>query len=180
MSYNLPLLAIPAYYLIALIPHAVATSIASGGSLAKHDNRNPTSTELVTKLKTKLPPKRFAKFERCKSCHRNALENFPLFIVAMLAGLYAERETGQQLHLTFYAGLQLIIRLVYTINYSESSSNHPYRANRISQRRDTGVERSPESIVVCWCYRQHNPCCQCCQSSRIELVGHYLAHCTVS
>jgi hypothetical protein len=39
------------------------------------DNRNPRSSDLKTKLRERLGPKTFAKYERAEACHANGMEN---------------------------------------------------------------------------------------------------------
>jgi uncharacterized MAPEG superfamily protein len=122
MVLNFPLLSIPLYYILALYPHARAIRIATKGDFSKHDNRNPKSTTSLEKIKQHLNPEAFAAYERGESCHRNALENFPLFVAAIFAGLLAEREAGRALGTSFFAASWLIVRTLYTINYVNTTS----------------------------------------------------------
>jgi hypothetical protein len=39
------------------------------------DNRNPRSSDLKAKLKDRLGPETFAKYERAEACHANGMEN---------------------------------------------------------------------------------------------------------
>lgn len=116
-SINWPIASIPVYYILAVIPHGIAINVSTHGDARKHDNRNPKSSDLIAKLKSKLSPRDFAKFERAESCHRNALENMPLYIASVLASLYVERQTGVKLDTGFYAALVLGVRVLYTLNY---------------------------------------------------------------
>ena len=122
MPINFPLLSIPLYYVLALWPHGRAISIATKGDLSKHDNRNPKSTTLIEKTKQRLSPEDFAAYERGESCHRNALENMPLFAAAIFAGLLAERDAGRDLGTSFFAASWMIVRTLYTINYINTTS----------------------------------------------------------
>jgi uncharacterized MAPEG superfamily protein len=122
MPINFPLLSIPIYYALAMWPHARAISIATKGDLTKHDNRNPKSTTLIEKHKQRLSPEDFAAYERGESCHRNALENMPLFLAAIFAGLLAERDAGRDLGTSFFAASWLIVRTLYSINYVNTTS----------------------------------------------------------
>ena len=88
-SINIPLLSIPLYYAIAVYPHGHAMYIASRNQPGRPDNRNPKSSTLIESFKKRLGPKDFAAFERAESCHRNHLENMPLFVGAVFAGLLA-------------------------------------------------------------------------------------------
>jgi hypothetical protein len=71
---NLSILAIPAYYVISVLPHSYAISVATQGQVSKWDNRNPRSSDLKAKLKERLPRKTFAKYERLEACHANGME----------------------------------------------------------------------------------------------------------
>jgi uncharacterized MAPEG superfamily protein len=122
MFINFPLLSIPLYYVLAFYPHARAISVSTKGDLSKHDNRNPKSSTLLEKIKQRLSPEDFATYERCESCHRNSLENFPIFVAAIFAGLLAEREAGRDLGTIFFAAAWLVVRLLYTINYINTTS----------------------------------------------------------
>lgn len=114
---NFPLVAIPLYYVLAVIPHGVAGYIASKGNPRTHDNRNPKSSEFLAKVKSKLSAKEYARFERAESCHRNHLENMPLFVAAVLASLFVESQTGVELKTSLYTALFLGSRVLYTLNY---------------------------------------------------------------
>lgn len=116
-SINLPLLSIPLYYALSLYPHGHAMYIASKGQPTNLDNRNPKSSTLLESFKKRLGPKDFAAFERAESCHRNHLENMPLFVAAVFAGLLAERETGRSVGTETFAVALLVVRVLYTVNY---------------------------------------------------------------
>lgn len=115
-SYNLPILSIVAYYVLAVYPHGHAVMLASRGNPKKWDNRNPKSSTLAESIKRNLPAKQFAKFERCESCHRNSLENMPLFVAAVLAGFLAEQKAGS-IGLDVFCVSWMVTRILYTINY---------------------------------------------------------------
>lgn len=122
MAINFPLLSIPLYYMLAVFPHGAAIHIATKGDVSKHDNRNPKSTTLIEKTKQRLSAQDFAAYERAESCHRNALENMPLFVAGVFAVLLAEKQTGQELGTTLFAASWLAVRTLYTINYINTTS----------------------------------------------------------
>lgn len=117
MPYNLPLLSIPAFYVLSLVPHMVGSTITVSNKIL--DTTNPSGSSVQEKAKKQLSARDYAQYERCKSCHRNSLENMPLYIATILAGLYAERESGQKLGLTTLAASFLTVRVLYTMNYSK-------------------------------------------------------------
>jgi hypothetical protein len=73
-TYNPSILAIPAYYILSVLPHSYAISVATQGQLSKWDNRNPRSSDTKAKLKERLPAETFAKWERLEACHANGME----------------------------------------------------------------------------------------------------------
>lgn len=153
MSYY-PLLSIPVYTLLSIFPHVYAVSISSKGNPKRHDNRNPKASDHLAKVKSTLSPRDFARFERAESCHRNGLENMPLFVATILAGIYAQRETGVPLNTTLFAALWLLDRVLYTVNYREparckSATRFPELTHFdfFSQHRDPDLDLRPQSPV---------------------------------
>lgn len=73
-DYNISALAIPAYYILSLLPHTFALRVATQGNLATWDNRNPRSSSMKAQLKEKLPVDVYNKYERLEACHANGME----------------------------------------------------------------------------------------------------------
>jgi len=121
-SINIPLLSIPLYYILAVYPHGRAILISTRGNIQTHDNRNPKSSTLASSIQKRLSPSEFAAWERAESCHRNHLENMPLFVAAIFAGILAERETGRDLGTSSFALAWLATRVAYTVNYLRTES----------------------------------------------------------
>lgn len=116
--FNFPLLSIILYYILAIYPHGHAVILGSKGNLQRHDNRNPKASSYTDSVKKRLGAKGFAAWERAESCHRNHLENMPLFCAAIFAGLIAENQVGTgSLGLDEFAVGWLAIRVLYTVNY---------------------------------------------------------------
>jgi uncharacterized MAPEG superfamily protein len=118
MSFNIPLLSILAYYVLAAYPHGHAVVAASKGNLKQHDNTNPKSTKQTDKLKRRLTAREFAAYERAERAHSNALENMPLFCAAIFAGLLAQQKIGPgEIALNEFAVGFLLLRALYTVCY---------------------------------------------------------------
>jgi uncharacterized MAPEG superfamily protein len=118
MSFNIPLLSIPVYYVLAVYPHGHAIFAASKGNLKKHDNTNPKSTKQLDSLKRRLTAREFAAYERAERCHSNHLENMPLFCATIFAGLLAEQKVGTgDLALNEFAVGFILLRVLYTVCY---------------------------------------------------------------
>jgi len=115
---NLPLLSIPAFYILSGIPHGYAVSLGVKGKLKDHDNRNPRSTRHLDSVKRRLTNAEYARWERAEACHRNHLENMPLFVATVFAGLFAEQIVGEgAVGLNDFVVGWMAIRVLYTINY---------------------------------------------------------------
>lgn len=122
-NFNLALMSIPAYYVLAAVPHTYAAFVSTSGDMSKYDNRNPHSANNVDKVKRSLPAKQYAKYERARRCHQNALENMPLYVAAIFAGLMAERTAGVgSVGLENFVMGFLGLRVVYTLNYIATES----------------------------------------------------------
>lgn len=115
---SLPILSIPAYYVLALYPHTHAVLAATKGDFKTYDNRNPHGTDQKTKLQQRLGPKGFAKYERAENAHRNALENMPLYVAAVFAGYLAEQKAGAgAVGLNTFVGAWFALRIAYTVAF---------------------------------------------------------------
>ena len=118
MSFNIPLLSIPIYYVLAIYPHGHAILVASKGNMKQYDNANPKTTKSTDKLKRRLNAREFAAYERAERCHTNHLENMPLFCAAIFAGLLAEQKgVPGQIALNEFAVGFVLLRVLYTISY---------------------------------------------------------------
>ncbi|KAF2721633.1 hypothetical protein K431DRAFT_320296 [Polychaeton citri CBS 116435] len=128
MPYSIAILSIPAYYCLAIYPHFEAVKISGNGDVSRHDNRNPKSTQHVEKIRKFLSPRQFAAYERAERCHTNNLENMPLFVAALLAGLLADQMQKAGLNgslglgttslmLNEFALAWLLVRTLYTAAY---------------------------------------------------------------
>ncbi|KAI7484703.1 hypothetical protein KC351_g4324 [Hortaea werneckii] len=117
-SISLPVLTIPLYYILAIYPHGHASVIASKGNPKQLDNRNPKSSTMADSLRKRLSASELAAYERAESCHRNHLENMPLFVAAVLVGLLAEQRAGEgAIGLSAFCTGWMVIRILYTANY---------------------------------------------------------------
>lgn len=86
--------------------------------MKQHDNRNPKGSSYHESLKKRLTAAEFAAFERAESCHRNHLENMPLFVATIFAGILAEQRAGEnEIGLINFTLGWMIIRTLYTAVY---------------------------------------------------------------
>lgn len=121
-TYNPSILAIPAYYILSVLPHSYALHVATQGKLSKWDNRNPRSTDMRAKLKTKLGPETYARYERLEACHANGMENMPLFATAVVLGNLGGLPRDD---MTRFAASFLAVRVVYTLVYAQHTTQGP-------------------------------------------------------
>lgn len=129
-STNYSLLAIPAYYVFSVLPHAYAGAILSANGY-NVNNANPRASLSPSAVQGKVPDAVFQKYQRAESAQSNNMEQMPLFIAAILASIIAERSTvsglgntmsGQDATgLTSFIGTWFAVRAVYCIAYVQTS-----------------------------------------------------------
>ncbi|CAA9958480.1 MAPEG domain containing protein [Pyrenophora teres f. maculata] len=121
-GYNASVLAIPAYFILSFLPHALALYVATQGQLLTWDNRNPRSSDMKARLKQRIPAKTYATYERLEACHANGMENLPLFLGAVVLGNMAGLEEAE---LTKFVTSFLAVRLTYTVAYMTTCTQAP-------------------------------------------------------
>lgn len=130
VNYNL--LAIPAYYVFSLLPHVYAGAILSSNGYHVN-NANPKASLSPSSVKGKVPDVVFQKYQRAENAQSNNMEQMPLFAVAVLASIIAERSTvsglGNTLKgddatgLTSFIGIWFVVRAIYNIAYVQTSDH---------------------------------------------------------
>src|SRR5437762_10852184 len=91
---NYSIYMIPAYYLLAQLPHSLAISTIRSANNGRWDNTNPRSTQWIDTLAKSVPAAVFAKYERCEAAHKNLMENMALFTTAVVLGNIAGLPAG--------------------------------------------------------------------------------------
>ncbi|KAF1840142.1 uncharacterized protein K460DRAFT_322479 [Cucurbitaria berberidis CBS 394.84] len=129
---NYPLLAIPAYYVFSLAPHMYAGSLLASNGY-KINNANPKASLSPSAVKGKVPDAVFQKYQRAENAQSNNIEQFPIFAVAILASIVAERTTatglgrevvsGDATGLSTFVGLWFVVRTLYTVAYVQISDH---------------------------------------------------------
>ncbi|KAF3000228.1 hypothetical protein E8E13_007439 [Curvularia kusanoi] len=120
--YDLSILAIPAYFGLAMVPHGWAINVASQGKISTWDNRNPRNTDMKAKLKARLPAETYAKYERLEACHANSMESFPLFAATIVLGHIAGLEKEEIAKFAMYF---LAVRVAYMAVYAIHKTQGP-------------------------------------------------------
>jgi uncharacterized MAPEG superfamily protein len=124
---NYPLLAIPAYYIFSVTPHAYAVAILKSSGY-KVDNTNPKASLAPANVKGKVPDAVFTRYQRAENAQNNNLEQLPLFAVAVLASIVAERVAGPSVKiggtgdldptgLSTFVGAWFAVRIAYNAAY---------------------------------------------------------------
>ncbi|KAF2128265.1 hypothetical protein P153DRAFT_367442 [Dothidotthia symphoricarpi CBS 119687] len=123
---NYPLLAIPAYYAFSILPHIYAGTILSSAGY-KPNNANPKASLSPDAVKGKVPDAVFQKYQRAENAQSNNAEQMPLFAVAVLASIMAERATATGLGhavagkditgLSTFVGAWFVVRAAYCVAY---------------------------------------------------------------
>jgi uncharacterized MAPEG superfamily protein len=121
---NYSLLSIPAYYIFSLAPHMYANSIL-GSAGYKPNNANPKASLAPSAVKGKVPDDVFQKYQRAENAQSNNMEQMPLFAVAVLASILAERMTlkgaavagSDVTGLTTFIGMWFAVRAAYCVAY---------------------------------------------------------------
>ena len=122
MIQNLSFFAIPAYWLLTMATHGYAIAIVKKANNNRWDNSNPRSSKWDKKLQDSTPAEVYGRYERAEAAHKNGMENFPVFVGAILAGTIAKLNP---LFLNGFVAAYLGLRIVYTYIYV-SVSSHQY------------------------------------------------------
>jgi uncharacterized MAPEG superfamily protein len=119
-STNYSLYAIPAYFILAILPHAYAIQTITAASNGRWDNSSPRSSTYADKVRKGVPAAVFSKYERAEAAHKNAMESLALFSAAVILGNMAQLPAGT---LNTVAGAYLAVRAVYSVAYIQTTSN---------------------------------------------------------
>ncbi|KAF1816723.1 hypothetical protein P152DRAFT_454952 [Eremomyces bilateralis CBS 781.70] len=120
-NYSLSLLSIPAYHVLALLPHFYSFHLGTQGDSSKWRNANSRGQTHAKEIQTRLSPAQYNRFERARAAHANAMENLPLFVAAVLASKFVAiakgESVGESLGTDALAVRLLLARAVYTAMY---------------------------------------------------------------
>ncbi|KAL9137617.1 MAG: hypothetical protein Q9175_001168 [Cornicularia normoerica] len=91
---NYSIYAIPAFYILALVPHFYSTVLINRATNGRFNNVNPRGTSFSETCKKSLDKVTLGRFERARAAHTNALENLPLLASAVICANMAGLESG--------------------------------------------------------------------------------------
>ncbi|MCJ1290238.1 hypothetical protein MMC34_001774 [Xylographa carneopallida] len=114
MTTNYSIYAIPAFWLLSLLPHNYAIYTITAANNGNWDNSNPRSSNWDKKLQSTVPAECFKRYERAEAAHKNGMENLALFATAIVLGNMAALESET---LNTMAGAVLALRSLYNVVY---------------------------------------------------------------
>ncbi|KAF2457473.1 hypothetical protein BDY21DRAFT_343968 [Lineolata rhizophorae] len=113
-QYNYSFFGIPVSYGVAMLPRLYSMLMIKRAANNRWNNVNPRGVDTVEKIKQRVPPDVFARYERTVAAHQNGLESFPLVTTAIILGNWAQLPAAELN--TFVAGY-IASRIVYCLLY---------------------------------------------------------------
>ncbi|MCJ1281201.1 hypothetical protein MMC26_000519 [Xylographa opegraphella] len=114
MPTNYSIYAIPAFWLLSLLPHNYAVYTITAANNGKWDNANPRSSAWDKQLQATVPAACYERYERAEAAHKNGMENLALFATAIVLGNMAALDVGK---LNSVAAEVLALRALYNVVY---------------------------------------------------------------
>ncbi|KAI9829318.1 MAG: hypothetical protein M1819_006381 [Sarea resinae] len=113
-THNYSIYAIPAYWVLSVLPHNYAIRTIKAANNGRWDNSNPRSSNWNASVQKSVPAATFARYERAEAAHKNGFENLPVFVGAVILGNMAKLPPAT---LNAVTGAYLVSRIVYTLAY---------------------------------------------------------------
>ncbi|KAE8443469.1 hypothetical protein EG329_001866 [Mollisiaceae sp. DMI_Dod_QoI] len=117
---NFSFFAIPVYWALTMVPHVYAVSIMTKANNGRWNNSSPRSSNWDASLRKSTPSDIYSRYERGKAAHVNGMENFSLFVGAIMAGNIAKLDAST---LNGFVVAYLFSRILYTGIYIYVSSH---------------------------------------------------------
>lgn len=117
---NYALFAIPAYWVIALVPHGYSIFLITSHNNNQFDLPSPRSTNNRALLEKSAPKDIYRRYERCRAAHDNMLESMAFVIGGILAGIMAKLDAGL---MNMLSGLYIATRVAYAMSYINIASH---------------------------------------------------------
>ncbi|KAF2428852.1 hypothetical protein EJ08DRAFT_313377 [Tothia fuscella] len=115
--YNLSILAIPAYYILAVAPHTYALGLCTTNNPKTWNNANPRGKSNKDAIVSDLSPEQYGRFERAEAAHANAMENLPIFATAIVLANTAGLKRAGLDGIDGFVGMWFAVRIAHTISY---------------------------------------------------------------
>lgn len=104
-----------------MVPHGYAIAVILKANNGRWDNANAKSSVWDANLKKSIPAEVYGRYSRAEAAHKNAMENLPMFIGAVLAGNMAKLNSQT---LTNFVIAYTALRIVYTWLYISISKHN--------------------------------------------------------
>ena len=91
---NYSIYTIPAFWVLAVAPHAYSAALIYRGTNGRLDNANPRGASFAEMCKKSLDKKTLARVERARAAEANGFENLPLFAAAVICANMAGLDHG--------------------------------------------------------------------------------------
>jgi uncharacterized MAPEG superfamily protein len=114
MQSNYSILAIPAYLVIAMVPHAYSVYLVTKHNNNKFDHPSPRSTNNRSMIEKSVPQEIYRQYERCRAAHDNMLENMAIVVGGILSGMIAKLDASL---MNTLCSVYLVSRIIYTVSY---------------------------------------------------------------
>ena len=111
---NYSIYALPAFFVLGLVPQVYASTLIKKATNGRFDNSNPRGQSIIQSYQKSTDAATFAKWERARAAHSNAMENLPLFSTAVICANMAGLDTGL---VNTVCGAFLVLRALYTVAY---------------------------------------------------------------
>ena len=119
MTPNYSLFTIPAYLVLAMIPHAYSIILITSHDPKAWNNTNPRSSTNTERIQKAIPRRTYQKYERLRAAHNNMMENMAFVVGAVLAGNMARLEPGW---LNNMCGAYLMSRVLYVFSFAQTET----------------------------------------------------------
>lgn len=113
-SPNYSIYAIPAFYVLALVPKAYCTALINRATNGRFNNANPRGESVWQNYQKSMDAATYAKIERALAAHSNAMENLPIFFAAVICANLAGLDLGT---VNAVCGVFLFSRALHTALY---------------------------------------------------------------
>jgi uncharacterized MAPEG superfamily protein len=119
-SANYSLFAIPAYMVLAMVPHSYSVWLVTKHNNRKFDLPSPRSTDNRVRIEKSVPRHIYRKYERCRAAHDNMLENMAFVTAGILAGIVGTLDAS---FMNTACAVYLVSRVLHIISYVQISSH---------------------------------------------------------
>lgn len=106
--------ALTAFYVMAFVPHLYSVALIYRATNGRQNNVNPRGVSSLETYQKSCDKATYARYERARAAHANALENLPLFAAAVICANIAGLDVAM---VNMVCGVFLGLRTVYLSLY---------------------------------------------------------------